>query len=195
MALGFGQIRGLSLVEEQWINRVRANLLGDFVRLYVRSVRTTGLAFPNLIGSAIASRTLTAGSTGGFYCSSEVVPLDIRDDLASTLRLVVDSDGTSALSDVVVVWSLTFTIVRNDTISNTTIRYEWDTPDAWSNGNPRIVQIPIPANTFQASDRVGFLITRQGGDAADTFDQSVRLSEVLNLFLFRKRYDTDIEDY
>ena len=148
----------------------------------------------HVIGT-MAARYVTANNNGGFY----LIPFRIPDDMdvaePSNVKILVNPILNATTNGQVVHFVLAETHVAADgSRSTSTLYYNWDVPDDWTTSDHNVVLIDngsgrtYDANTFANGEIVGFRISRNGIDASDTFDKSVKFAEYLQFEYTAKEY-------
>ncbi len=146
--------------------------------------KTIGTTLAGTIGTAMGSRIVAVGNTGGYLCNAIGVPVDMDLSAPANVKVMLAPDADSSLSGKQVRIELTISYGKgaDSALTTTTINHDWTTPDNWSAGDPELVVIDagngetFAANTFELDDVIGIWLRLARAAGADTFDQSVHLA-------------------
>lgn len=140
------------------------------------------------IGTVMTARYVNYNSNGGFYAHPLHIPREMDVAEPCNIKLLVVPVYNATTNGQVIRFSLAYTRVTLQGVeSSDAVTYDWDVPDDWTTGDPTVVTIDngngrtFEADSFTDGDIVGFRISRQGGDAADTFNKAIRMAQYLQL--------------
>ena len=152
-------------------------------RISLGYIRTAGTTASNTLGTGISCRQVNAGNDGGFFAALLAVPLDMDVTEPVSIFLLIAAAVNSAMSGGVVRLEVVAGYAKDgqSTPHTTTIAHNQTVPDSWQTNNVEIVLVDdgngrtFAPDLFEAGDIIGLRIRLQRSNAADTFDQAVKL--------------------
>ncbi len=152
-------------------------------RISLGYVRTAGTSASNTLGTGISCRQVVVGNDGGFFAALLEVPLDM--DLAepASVYLLIAPAVNSTMSGGVVRLEVVAGYAKDgqSTPHITTVEHNQTVPDSWQTNNVEIVLVDdgngrtFAPDLFETGDIIGLRVRLERSNAADTFDQAVKL--------------------
>ncbi len=148
------------------------------------SSRVFGSVTNTILGSAVPAGQVGASSSGGHYMQPIVVPDDMDVSASSSLKVFVAPAANSLVNGQYVRFTLVATTMAHKGARvDTSFNYDWPVPDGWLASDNELVTLDngsgfsFDPDLFTPGQLVGFRITRDGPNAADTFAQSLLIAQ------------------
>lgn len=162
-----------------------ANVAPDFSlqRLIIPFVRVFGSVTNTTIGLHIAAGSVASNSLGGMFASPIQIPPDMDVTKTSNLKILISPTANGEINGQVIRFVGNYTKVTSAGVqSDTNFNHDFSVPNGWITTQTELLTlvsaggVSFAASTFALTDQVGFKVYRDGPNAADTYDQGVRIA-------------------
>lgn len=150
--------------------------------------RVYSSATSSVIGQIATSHTISQIANGGFYTQPLRIPENLDTTKPVSVRILAVPAIPSSGGVRNVRFQLAYTVIDpGGPIVDTSVPFDYTTPDNWSNDDPRYILIDdgsgstIPTGLLLGATHLGLRIARNGADPADTFDKLIKIAHALTL--------------